>query len=295
MGEPMCINLVKKVGLPVFGYDARTEPCELIAQLGMIPTSSIGEVAMNAEVIFLSLPSIVEVSEVCNAIADTAEHSVKIIVDMSTSAVRETRELATKLQERQLIFVDAPVARSRQAAKDGTLSIMVGGTAETFNSVFPLLSCMGTDITHCGNTGSGQVVKIINNMTLFMTVHALAEALLIGRRAGVDGELLFDVMSKGSADSFALRVPGQNALMPGKFPENAFSTDYAIKDIRLALELARQGGVSAESAELTANLLEKTSAAGFGRAYYPAIIKLIEEHSIERSAAVQLGNTNGTS
>jgi 3-hydroxyisobutyrate dehydrogenase-like beta-hydroxyacid dehydrogenase len=138
---------------------------------------------------------------------------------------------------------------------------------------------MGTEITHCGDTGSGQVVKILNNMVVFMTVHALAEALSIGRRAGVDGGLLFDVMSKGSADSFALRTPGQKALVPNSFPDNTFPTDYAIKDIKLALELAEQGGIGARSAELTAALLQKASRAGFSKAYYPAMINLIDGNS----------------
>jgi 3-hydroxyisobutyrate dehydrogenase-like beta-hydroxyacid dehydrogenase len=134
---------------------------------------------------------------------------------------------------------------------------------------------MGTEITHCGDTGTGQVVKVLNNMVVFMTVNALAEALAIGRSAGVDGALLFDVMSKGSADSFALRTPGQKALVPGKFPENTFPTTYAIKDISLALELAQQGDIDAASATLTANLLKKTAEAGYSQNYYPAMINLI--------------------
>jgi 3-hydroxyisobutyrate dehydrogenase-like beta-hydroxyacid dehydrogenase len=134
---------------------------------------------------------------------------------------------------------------------------------------------MGTEITHCGDTGTGQVAKVLNNMVVFMTVNALAEALAIGRSAGVDGGLLFDVMSKGSADSFALRTPGQKALVPGKFPENTFPTTYAIKDISLALELAQQGDIDAASASLTANLLKKTAEAGYSQNYYPAMINLI--------------------
>src|SRR5437763_1928600 len=85
---------------------------------------------------------------------------------------------------------------------------VMGGPADVFEAVRPFLACMGSEITHCGSAGAGQVVKVLNNMVLFMTVEALAEALAIGRRAGVDGKLLFDVMSKGSADSFAVRNHG---------------------------------------------------------------------------------------
>lgn len=281
MGEPMCANLVKKSKLSVYGTDSRAGPRERLAKDGLHPCGSISEVSANADIVFLSLPSIKEVTEVCLGAGGVAASGGRVhtIVDMSTSSVKQTRELASKLRERGITFIDAPVARMRQAAKDGTLSIMVGGSAESFQLIQPFLLCMGTEVTHCGDTGSGQVVKILNNMIVFMTVHALAEALSIGRKAGVDGALLFDVMSKGSADSFALRTPGQKALVPGNFPENTFPTDYAIKDIKLALELAQQGGIGAKSAELTAALLEKSTRAGFSLNYYPAFINMIEGNS----------------
>lgn len=277
MGAPMCSNLARKSGLPVVAMDSRPEPRAQAAKAGATPVASIAEVANSADVIFLSLPSIAEVTEVCigeGGIA-SAGGRVHTIVDMSTSSVKGTRDLAARLQEKGLTLIDAPVARMRQAAIDGTLSIMVGGSEQNFRMIEPFLATMGTEVTHCGDIGSGQVVKILNNMIVFMTVNALAEALAIGRSAGVDGELLFDVMSKGSADSFALRTPGQKALVPGKFPENTFPTTYAIKDISLALELAQQGKVDAASATLTANLLKKTAEAGYSQNYYPAMINLI--------------------
>lgn len=278
MGEPMCANLVRKAGLPVVGTDMKREPLERLTEIGLKPAASIAEVAQAADVIFLSLPSGVQVEEVCfgpGGIVET-KGRVKIVADMSTSPAKLTRELAERMAAHGIVFVDAPVARMRQAAKDGTLSIMVGGTKEQFELMRPLLSCMGTDVTHCGPVGGGQVVKILNNMIVFMTVHALAEALAIGREAGVDGKLLFDVMSMGSADSFALRTPGMKALVPDEFPEQTFPTDYALKDVRLALELATEGGIDAQAAKLTAELLARTSAAGFSKAYYPTMIKLID-------------------
>jgi 3-hydroxyisobutyrate dehydrogenase-like beta-hydroxyacid dehydrogenase len=277
MGEPMCSNLVRKQKLPVFGNDVHAAPIERLAAEGLKPAASIADVAANADVIFLSLPSIKEVKQVCLGEGGivAAGGRVHTIVDMSTSDVKETRELAATLQEKGITLIDAPVARMRQAAKDGTLSIMVGSTDEEFKLVEPFLSTMGSDVTHCGAIGNGQVVKILNNMVVFMTVHALAEALAIGREAGVDGALLFDVMSKGSADSFALRTPGQKALVPNHFPEQAFPTDYAIKDIKLALELAKQGGIDAKAATATTELLQASSKAGYALNYYPAFINLI--------------------
>jgi 3-hydroxyisobutyrate dehydrogenase-like beta-hydroxyacid dehydrogenase len=281
MGESMCANLVRKAGLPVHGTDVKRDPVDRLAQIGLKPAGSIAEVARAADVIFLSLPSGVQVEEVClgpDGIA-SAGGRVHTVVDMSTSPPKLARELAERMAAKGITFVDAPVARMRQAAIDGTLSIMVGGSKEVFDAIRPFLACMGTDITHCGDVGAGQAVKILNNMVVFMTVHALAEALTIGRKAGVDGKLLFDVMSMGSADSFALRTPGQKSLLPNNFPEDAFPTDYAIKDIKLALDLADEAGVDPKAAKLTCALLEDTSRAGFGRNYYPAMIQLIDPAS----------------
>lgn len=278
MGEAMCANLVRKAGLPVHGADLKREPVDRLVQIGLEPAGSVAEVAKAADAIFLSLPSGVQVEEVClgpDGIA-SAGGRVHTVVDMSTSPPKLARELADRMAAKGITFVDAPVARMRQAAKDGTLSIMVGGSKDVFDAIRPFLACMGSDITHCGGVGAGQVVKILNNMVVFMTVHALAEALTIGRKAGVDGKLLFDVMSMGSADSFALRTPGQKALVPDIFPEDTFPTDYAVKDIKLALDLANEAGVDPQAAKLTCALLEATGRAGFARNYYPAMIKLID-------------------
>ena len=106
-----------------------------------------------------------------------------------------------------------------------------------------MIRCFATDVTHCGEVGAGQVTKILNNMVLFETVNALAEAVAVAKHNGVDPKLLLDTLSKGSADSFALRNHGLKAIVPGVFPERAFSTEYALKDLSYALELARDAGL----------------------------------------------------
>jgi 3-hydroxyisobutyrate dehydrogenase-like beta-hydroxyacid dehydrogenase len=275
MGEPMCANLVRKSGRTVHGFDLKREPVERLAALGLEPAGSVAALGAASDNVFLSLPSGREVEAVCAGILGHTGR-VRTIVDMSTTQVKLTRDLAARCAERGIDFVDAPVARMRQAAKDGTLSIMVGGPEEVFERVRPYLACMGTELTHCGGVGNGQVVKIINNMVVFMTAHALSEALAIGRRAGVDGKLLFETMAKGSSDSFWLRNSGMRNLVPGHFPEDAFPTDYAIKDISYALELAADGGIDARAAKLTRQVLGEASEAGYGKAYYPVILKLIE-------------------
>ena len=275
MGGPMCTNLIRKSGLPVIGLDRDSQAMEVLAGPGVTAARDLADLVRSVDIVFLSLPGIQQVAEVCEQIF-AEPGRLKYIVDMSTSAVRQTRELAAQAEQHGLVYLDAPVARLREAARNGTLSIMVGGTEEAFDTVRPLLSHMGSDITHCGAVGCGQVVKILNNMTVLMTVHTLAEALTIGRRAGVDGKKLFETMALGSSDSFVLRNVGLKYLAEDHFPTQTFPTEYAIKDIQLALELARDGEVAAHMAEGTRALLERSRDAGFVKEYYPIMIRLIE-------------------
>ncbi len=196
-------------------------------------------------------------------------------LDLRTSPVDLTRDLAAQFAARGATLVDAPVARTRAAAEAGTLAIMVGAEPETFARVEPLLATFATDITLCGPVGCGQVVKILNNMIVFETVVALAEAKAIGERSGVAAGLLFDTLSKGSADSFTLRNHGMKAMLPEEYPERAFSVVYARKDLAYALRLAEQTGVPARGA---ANVEEWFAAAieqGLGEKYHPVISRLI--------------------
>lgn len=277
MGEPMCGNLARKSGLPVYAVDRRAEPLRRLAAEKVIACASPAEVARRADLVFLSLPSGREVEEVClgaDGIA-AAGGRARVVGDCGTSPVELTRALARRLAEAGIDFVDAPVARTREAAQQGRLSIMVGAAPELFERLKPYLATMGTDITHCGPVGSGQVVKILNNMVLIETVGALAEALAIAGRAGVDERLLFETLAKGSADSFALRNHGMKAMLPRDFPENAFSAEYALKDLGYALDLAREGGVAAASAEVARQRLVEAIRRGHGRRYWPVLLEMV--------------------
>jgi 3-hydroxyisobutyrate dehydrogenase-like beta-hydroxyacid dehydrogenase len=198
------------------------------------------------------------------------------VVDCTTAPVALTRTLAARFGEAGVAYADAPVARTRAAAEAGTLAVMVGASARTFARIRPYLAHFAADITHCGEVGAGQVAKLMNNMVLFQTVVALAEALTVARRAGVDGERLLETLATGSADSFALRNHGMKALLPGEFPERAFPARYALKDLGYALELAAQGGVRVAGAETARRVLEAAIARGDGERYFPVVLKAIE-------------------
>ena len=168
-----------------------------------------------------------------------------------------------------------PVALTRAAAQEGTLSVMVGAAEADFVRLQPLLAHFATDVTRCGGPGAGQAIKIVNNLLLFQNVAALAEALALVRRLDLDAELALRVLAKGSGDSFALRNHAMKAMLPDQYPKRAFSVAYALKDIGYALELAQQAGVALTGGANARTLLERAAAAGHAEEYFPVIAKVL--------------------
>ena len=277
MGEPMCRNLARCSGRSVIAFDQDSAPLNRLAKIGGAPAKTVQEVGA-AEIVFLSLPDGDAVSAVCFGKEGLLSQldAGSTLVDLGTSPVALTREIALLAMEQSVAFADAPVARTRAAAEAGTLSIMVGAAESIYARLEPLLRHMGADVTHCGDVGAGQIVKLMNNMVLFQTVSALAEALHIARRSGVDAQVLLETLAKGSADSFALRNHGMNALLPEIFPTSAFSARYALKDNDYALALAAAAGVSADGAELVARRLQESINAGYGDDYFPVLSRLLD-------------------
>ena len=250
MREAMCRNLAKKGSWKVVGFDTQAGPLDRLSEDGVMRTSSVEDLVAQSDVVLLCLPGGNEVRSV--TIGDKGliqwVRKGQTVVDMSTAPPKLMRELEPLFRAKGADFADAPVARTRRAAVDGTLSIMVGGTADVFERIRPVLSTMGTEVTHCGGMGAGQVVKLMNNMVVFETT-----------------------MAKGSADSFVLRNHGMKHLVPQDYPEQAFSVRYAVKDLSYARELARETGVTARAADLVGELFEEAIARGDGDRYTPVI------------------------
>ncbi len=279
MGEPMCRNLAQKSGLSVVAYDAQRAPLERLAATGVKAASSIQQVVSEAQVVFLCLPGEPQVREVFQGPQGLLAHARpgQTVVDMSTSPPKLARELAQRLAEKGVQFADAPVARTREAAQSGTLSIMVGGDAAVVESIRPYLACMGSEITHCGPVGAGEVVKLINNMIVCQNVMVLAGALALGERSGIDGKLLLETLSKGSSDSFVMRNHGMKSLLPKTYPERAFSVEYMLKDLGYALDVAKEAGLRLESAELAQSLYRRAVEHGDGPSYFPVVRRVIDK------------------
>jgi 3-hydroxyisobutyrate dehydrogenase-like beta-hydroxyacid dehydrogenase len=276
MGAPMCRNLAKS-GQSVRAYDNDLDALSQMDHRGVIPVESIREVAEQADIIFLSLPGGPQVQSVCLGAASLLTHLKPggLVVDFSTTPVNLARDLAARFSARGIQFADAPVARTREAAVNGTLSVMVGAADSVFARIKPMLAHVASEITHCGGPGTGQAMKLINNMVLFQNVVALAEALALVGHSGIDPVLAFEVLSKGSADSFALRNHGMKAMLKGAYPERAYSSEYALKDIRYVLRLAEEAGLFLNGADNAKEVIKKSIRAGYGKEYFPALAKTI--------------------
>ena len=276
MGGPMCRNMAKKHSGRVLMLDRDAAAIAALSDTKAESAPSLEALAAAAEVIFLSLPGGPQVEAVSAAIAQAARPGTTI-VDLSTTPVALARSVADRLKARGLDFADAPVARTREAAQRGELSIMVGAERAVFARVKPLLDYIGSDVTHCGEVGCGQVVKLINNALVFEHTLALAEMMVVGERAGVKPETLLSAVSKGSGDSFVLRNHGTKAMLPRNFPEKAFPPEYVLKDLDYVLQLAADTGVRPAVAELARSYYDAACRQGLSGRYFPGVIEFIEK------------------
>ena len=278
MGGRMCRNLAAKSAKPVVGYDVDSDKVAALAGAGVTAAASVGDVVRQADMVFMCVPGEPQVREAAfgeDGVVANAGNGLTF-VDMTTATVEVNREVAAALAEKGASFADAPVARGVPAAENGTLAITVGADDDVFERITPYLECMGTEISHCGGIGNGQVLKLMNNMLIFQTVTALAEAMAIATRAGVDRAKVFEILSKGSADSYCMRKHGTH-MTSGEYPDDQFPVVYSLKDIRYALSLAETVGVDAPSAKLAESRLLEAIDAGYGDLYSPVIYKLMEK------------------
>lgn len=278
MGSRMARNLARKSGLPVLGYDVDASKARALEADGVQVVDSIAEVVRATDVVFLCVPGEPEVRAVCLGAGGIVEHARagQTVVDMTTAGPRIDREVAEALAAKGVDFADAPVAKGVPNAEAGTLAITVGGSAEVFERLTPYLECMGTEISHCGPVGTGQVMKLMNNMLVLQNVSALAEAMAIATRAGVERSRVFDILQHGSGASFAMTRHG-TYMTSGEYPTDMFPSTYSLKDITYALRLAGEVGVDAQGAELARSRLDAVIERGLGQHYCPVMYTLFED------------------
>lgn len=280
MGGPMAANLVK-AGHTVRGFDVMEEAKTKAKQNGVDVQKSAAQAVEGAQVIITMLPNGKLVDSVLDEVLPSASKSA-LFIDSSTIAVADARAAADKVQAEGHRFLDAPVSGGIVGAEAGTLAFMVGGEEEVFNEARPLFDIMGRVATRCGDVGAGQAVKICNNMILGVHQIAIAEAMVLGERLGLDPQAFFDVVSNSTGASWALTT---NCPVPGPVPNSPANNDFKPgfanalmnKDLNLAKSALEETGTSAVLGQAAAALYQETVDAGFGDKDCSYVIELVRD------------------
>ena len=278
MGLPMAANLLK-AGHQVNGYDVVPAACAAAASAGVHIAPSLAEAAAGADAIITMLPNGKLVLGCLQGPHGLIAHAAPgaLLIDSSTIDVADARAAHAAAAEAGLAVVDAPVSGGTGGAAAGTLTFMVGGTAEAFARAQPILAAMGRKIVHCGDAGAGQAAKICNNMILGISMIAVSEAFVLGEKLGLTHQALFDVASTASGQCWALTT---NCPVPGPVPTSpanrnytpGFATALMLKDLKLSQDCAEHAGAPTPLGKLATQLFEKFSAAGGSTQDFSAII-----------------------
>ena len=279
MGQPMCLNLLK-AGFPLTVYSRRPESADAVVEAGAARAASPKAVAEGSDVVITMVTSSPDVEAVVlgpDGVLAGA-HAGLILVDMSTISPAVARKVAEDAAARGVAMLDAPVSGGSQGAVAGALSIMAGGDKEVFAQVLPIFQAMGAEekIFHVGPSGSGQVVKLINQHLCGVIAAADAEAFILGVKAGADVATMAKIIGVSSGGNWQLANPVALRAFTGTF-EPGFFTDLLIKDLDLVLELAAEQGVATPLAEKARALYERARAGGYGRRDYTSVFAPLEE------------------
>ncbi|MDP6476227.1 MAG: NAD(P)-dependent oxidoreductase [Alphaproteobacteria bacterium] len=197
-----------------------------------------------------------------------------IFIDHTTDSAVVAREADAAARERDLGFLDAPVSGGQAGAENGALTVMVGGTAESFAAAEPVMQCYARNVTHMGAAGNGQLTKMVNQLCIAGVVQGLAEGINFAQRAGLDGERVLDVISKGAAQSWQMENRGAT-MLKGEF-EFGFAADWMRKDLGLCFEEAKKNGALLPMAMLVDQFYAHVQQRGGGRWDTSSLIQLLQ-------------------
>lgn len=262
MGEPMAANLLRKGFAVTTVIHRRPEPARALEALGARVAPSLSTLLADCPIVIACLPTSAEVEEVVlggGGLLETGRRG-GVFVDMGTSRPASTRQLAARLATRDIAMLDAPITGGIRGAREGTLTIYVGGPAEAFTRVRPALDAMGRAIFHMGGTASGHLTKLLNNAIALASMAVLAEVLPLGVRVGLDPAQIVEALAAGSAATNAIPGRGER-ILAGDFAPS-FRVDLAHKDLRLAQEVAQD--VHLALPVVTASFLTFTMARALG-------------------------------
>ena len=282
MGAFMAGNLLE-AGHELVVHNRTRTKAERLAQRGARVADSPREVAEGSDVIITMLPGPPQVEEVVAGDGGLLEGAREgsLIIDMSTSSPILAQELARAARNKAVGMLDAPVSGGDVGARDGTLSIMVGGEVDDFERARPLFRAMGETVVHVGGVGAGQVVKACNQIVVALVIEAIAEALVLGSKAGVAPDRVVEVLSGGLASNKVLEVKGEKFLSHEFAPGG--KVEYHRKDLGIALEAGREYEVTLPVAAFVDQMFGVLEAKGRGGWDHSALLTLLEERSGDRT------------
>jgi len=277
MGEPMAEHLLAAGhGVVAVAHRSRAGVDRLVRK-GAAEGSTASDAVERTEIAIMMLPTADDVEEVLFGAGGAARAMAPgyTVIDMGTSFPPRTRQVAARVAERGGRFLDAPVTGGTKGARDGTLTIMVGGDPATLESVRPLLAAMGSQIYHFGDVGAGHTAKLVQNMIGIVSAAAIAEGFALAAAAGLECDRLFQMLSASTSASPLLRgmVP---KIFARAFDQVNFRLDMAYKDLRQATQLGREMTVPLPAANGAAELMQIARALGFGAQDSAAVVRGLE-------------------
>ncbi|MBM3859827.1 MAG: 2-hydroxy-3-oxopropionate reductase [Verrucomicrobia bacterium] len=276
MGKPMAKNLCR-AGRQLVVHDRNSGPVEELLAMGARAAGSPREVAAQSDVVITMLPNSPDVSAVLlgkDGVLAGAKPGL-IVVDMSSIAPLVARELCQTAAQRGVAMLDAPVSGGEPKAMDGTLAVMAGGSEEAFETVKDILSIMGRSVVRVGESGSGQVAKLANQMIVGLNIAAMSEAMVLAKKVGVDPENVFEAIRGGLAGSAVLdaKMP---LVLDGRF-KPGFRLELHIKDLMNALDTAHAVGAPALLTAQVCGYMQMLKAEGKGGHDHGALIQFFEK------------------
>jgi len=275
MGAPMAMNCIE-AGYSMTVYNRTAAKAEPLKALGAAPAESPAEVAANSDVVMICVTNSDDVLSVVlderrGVVAGVRDGAT--VIDHSTVAPSVAERCAAALSDKGAGFLDAPISGGDVGAKQGALSIMVGGAKDHFDRVLPVLNVMGKTVTYCGRAGAGYTVKLCNQICGALHLIAAAEALALAEAAGVDTQAMLQAVSSGAAGSWMLTNLAPKMVAGDYAP--GFFVDYQLKDLRLASEAAHKLALPLPGAGLAEVLFRASSAQGHGRDGTQSIYEVI--------------------
>jgi 2-hydroxy-3-oxopropionate reductase len=276
MGQHMAAHLLN-AGYALTVYDIVPAAVQSLVAKGAAAAASSRQAADRAGVVISMVPDSPDVEKVAlgedGIIAGT--HAGQIYADMSTISPQTAIKVAETLGARGVRCLDAPVSGGQVGAQNATLSIMVGGPADLYAEMLPVFQVMGKVITHCGNNGAGQIVKACNQIQVALNFVGMAEALVLGAKAGVDPEIILKVLSGGYAQTRVMDVRGHK-IAAGDFTPG-FKSKFHYKDLNIIMATARDLNVPLPATAVAHELFSALLAQGRGDLDHSAVITILED------------------